>query len=55
MSPKEEKIAAVQLVENQDEKPFGTLKKNSFELQSIGGSVWVWVVSMSKKFYDVFR
>ena len=36
MSSKEEKIAAVQLVENQKGKPLGTPKKNSFESQSIG-------------------
>ena len=36
MSSKEEKIAAVQLVENQEGKPLGTSKKNSFEMQSNG-------------------
>ena len=49
MSSKEEKIAAVQLVENQERKPSGTPKKNSFELQSIGGPVWGWVIAIIKK------
>ena len=40
MSSKEEKIAAVQLVENQEGKSPGSPKKNSLELQSIGGPVW---------------
>jgi len=39
MSSKEEKIAAVQLVENQEWKPPGSPRKNSFESQSIGGLV----------------
>ncbi len=38
MSSKEERIAAVQLVENQGEPP-GIPKKNSFESQYIGGPV----------------
>ena len=46
MSSKEEKIAAVQLVENQEGKPLGTSKKNSFESQSIGGPVWGWIISI---------
>ena len=49
MSSKEEKISAVQLVENQEEKPSGTPAKNSFELQSTGGQVWVWIASIIKK------
>ena len=55
MSSKEEKIAAVQLVENQEGKPLGTSKKNSFELQSIGGPVWGWIISIIKKFFASFK
>ena len=55
MSSKEEKIAAVQLVENQEGNPLGTPKKNSFESQSIGGPVWGWIISIIKKFLPVFR
>ena len=55
MSSKEEKIAAVQIVENQEEKPLGTPKMNSFESQSIGGPVWGWIDSIIKKFLPVFR
>ena len=51
MSSKEEKIAAVQLVENQEGKPLGTPKKNSFESQSIGGPVWGWIISIIKKIF----
>ena len=51
MSSKEEKIAAVQLVENQEGKPLGTSKKNSFESQSIGGPVWGWIISIIKKIF----
>ena len=53
MSSKEEKIAAVQLVENQEGKPYGTPKKNSFESQSIGGPIWVWIASIIKKILSV--
>ena len=49
MPSKEEKIAAVQLVENQEGKPLGTPKKNSFDLQSIGGPFWGWIISIIKK------
>ena len=45
MSSKEEKIAAVQLVENQEGKPLGTPKK-SFESQFIGGPVWGWIIAI---------
>ena len=55
MSSKEEKIAALQLVENQEGKPLGTPKKNSFESQSIGGPVWGWIVSIIKKFFASFK
>ena len=55
MSSKEEKIAAVQLVENQGEKPLGTPKKNSFESQSIGGPVWGWIISIIKKNFASFK
>ena len=41
-----EKIAAVQLVENQEGKSLGTPKKNSYESQSIGGPVWGWIISI---------
>ena len=51
MSSKEEKIAAVQLVENQEGKPLGTPKKNSFESQSIGGPVWEWIIAIIKKIF----
>ena len=50
MSSKEEKIASVQLVENQKGKLSGTPKKNSFESQSTGGLVWGWIIAISKKF-----
>ena len=50
MSSKEEKIAAVQLVENQEGKPLGTPKKNSFESQSIGGPVLGWIIAIIKNF-----
>ena len=49
MSSKEEKIAAVQLVENQEGKSPGSSKKNSLESQSIGGSVWGWIIAIIKK------
>lgn len=55
MSSKEEKIAAVQLVENQEGKPSGTPKKNSFESQSIGGPVWDWIISIIEIFFASFR
>ena len=55
MSSKEEKIAAVQLVENQDGKPSGSPKKVSFKSQSIGGLVWVWFASIIKKFLASFN
>ena len=55
MSAKEEKIAAVQLVENQEGKPSGTPKKNSFESQSIGGPVWGWFISIIKKILASFK
>ena len=55
MSSKEEKIAAVQLVENQEGKPLETPKKNSFDLQSIGGPVWGWIVSIIKKKFCQFQ
>ena len=55
MSSKEEKIAAVQLVENQEGKPLGTPKKNSFESQSIGGPVWGWMISIIKKTFASFK
>ena len=55
MSSKEEKIAAVQLVENQEGKPSGTPKKDSFESQSIGGPVWVWFISIIKKILASFK
>ena len=50
ISSKREKIAAVQLVENQEGKLSGTSKKNSFESQSIGGPVWGGI-AMLKKFF----
>ena len=49
MSSKEVKIAALQLVENQEGKPYGTPKKNSFESQSLGGLVWGCTIAISKK------
>ena len=55
MSSKEEKIAAVQPVENQEGKPSGTPKKDSFESQSIGGPVWGWFASMIKKILASFK
>ena len=55
MSSKEEKIAAVQLIENQEEKLPGTPEKNSFESQSIGGPVWGWMISIIKKFFASFK
>ena len=55
MSSKEEKVAAVQLVENQEGKPYGTPKKNSFESQSIGGPVWGWIISIIKNFFASFK
>jgi len=54
MSSKEEKIAAVQLVENQEGKPSGTPKKDSFESQSIGEPVWGWFISIIKKILASF-
>lgn len=53
ISSKEEKIAAVQMVENQEGKPSGSPKKDSFESQSIGGAVWGWFASIIKKFSPV--
>ena len=55
MSSKEEKVVAVQLVENQEGKPYGTTIKNSFESQSIGGPVWGWIISIIKKFFASFK
>ena len=55
MSSKKEKIAAVQLVENQEGKPSGTPKKDSFESQSIGGPVLGWFASMIKKILASFK
>ena len=52
MSSKEEKIAAVQLVENQKGKPYGTPKKNSFESQPTDGPVWGWIISIIKNFFS---
>jgi len=37
----------------QEGKPLGTPKKNSFDLQSIGGPVWGWIISIIKKFLPV--
>ncbi|MDA7434690.1 hypothetical protein N8517_03715 [Synechococcus sp. AH-601-L23] len=54
MSSKEEKIAAVQLVENQEGKPSGSPEKDSFESQSIGGPVWGWFASIIKKILASF-
>lgn len=51
MSSKEEKIAAVQLVENQEGKSPGSSKNNSLESQSIDGSVWGWIIAMIKKLH----
>ena len=55
MSSKEETIAAVQLVENQEGKPLETLNKNSLESQSIGGPVWGLMISIIKKFFASFK
>jgi hypothetical protein len=55
MSSKDEKIATVHLVENQEGKPPGTPKKNSFESQSIGGPVWGWIISVIKKMFAISR
>ena len=55
MSSKEEKIAAVKLVENQEGNPLGTPKKNSFESQSIGGPVWGSIISIIKQFFASFK
>ena len=55
MSSKEEKIAAVQLVENQEGKSLGTPTKNSFESQSIGGPVWGWIILIIKKIFAGFK
>ena len=53
MSSKEEKIAAVQLDENQEGKSPGSPKKNSFESQSIGGPVWGWIIAIMKIFLPI--
>ena len=55
MSLKEEKIAAVQLVDNQEGKSSGSPKKNSFESQFIGGPVWGSIVSVVKKVFGGSR
>ena len=52
MSSKEEKIAAVKLVENKEGKPLGTPKKNSFESQPTDGPVWGWIISIIKNFFS---
>ena len=51
MSSKEEKLAVVQLVENQEGKSLVTPTKNSFESQSIGVPVWGWIISIIKKIF----
>ena len=51
MSLKEEKIAVVQLVENQEGKLSGTPKKNSFKSQSIVGPVWGGTITIIKSWF----
>ena len=48
---KEEKIAVVQLVENQEGKLSGTPKKNSFKSQSIVGPVWGGTITIIKSWF----
>ena len=55
MSSKEERIAAVQLVENQEGKPSGSPEKDSFESQSIDGPVGGWFISIIKKILASFN
>jgi len=54
MSSKKEKIAAVQLVENQDRGPSETDQKDSFKLQFLIGTVWDWIISLVRKIFSSF-